>query len=95
MSAIEFAMETREQELDQYCNMDYIWIILGLISGFRVSSGAQQTHLTRAVLFVVDDACVQTTPWYRCSRRTGRASRAPSQRRKRYKRHRTLFSVQP
>ena len=33
-------METREQELDQYCNMDYIWIVLGLVSGFRVASGA-------------------------------------------------------
>ena len=38
--AVEFAMETREQELDQFCNMDYIWIVLGLVSGFRVASGA-------------------------------------------------------
>jgi len=40
VAAVEFAMETREQELDQYCNMDYIWIVLGLVSGFRVASGA-------------------------------------------------------
>ena len=39
VAAVEFAMETREQELDQYCNMDYIWIVLGLVSGFRVASG--------------------------------------------------------
>ena len=28
-------MEDREQELDQYINMDYVWILFGFCSNFK------------------------------------------------------------
>jgi NhaP-type Na+/H+ or K+/H+ antiporter len=35
VSAVELAMDDREQELDQYVHMDYVWVMFGFCSAFK------------------------------------------------------------
>jgi hypothetical protein len=35
VNAVELAMDDREQELDQYVHMDYVWIVFGFCSAFK------------------------------------------------------------
>ena len=35
VNAVELAMDDREQELDQYVHMDYVWIMFGFCSAFK------------------------------------------------------------
>jgi NhaP-type Na+/H+ or K+/H+ antiporter len=35
VNAVEFAMDDREKELDQYVHMDYVWVMFGMCSAFK------------------------------------------------------------